>query len=568
MLQHVSSSLAFTDAHCHVTLTSDAAGDLGVGAPLMSTLRVRTAAGRRTRDEEPASRCELLVRMRVPGWATAARAELLPALDAADGAGGSGRSAVPLSPDPLPSSFISHELRHGEGLRVAVWMRSELRHVTGELVGGHDHAHHGHAHSLHTPADAPTSASTSSAAHAGGSAGGSGGGGGARLFGDGGATSRVFRETRINGAGAALRGVTHGPLLLAALTDGERTIRTPQGVVGGRAGVDAGEPVDRWVRPVPAAFRRQLVSIETLPTGPQREAGWTAPAASAVAGVVESLATWNASAELSSSCSNALPDADGRARARGSSSRLMLAHAGIGQPVSLVPRPPDPPALARRRGGSDAVNAATWRIAPSATSMDSVSTGATPLAAAAQSFAIEPFDRPGVLLSLGSRRRNEGAGGRRPLLLLPAQPAGRDAGQRWRFRPLPSPPTQDQTQCSMPLMHVAVEVVDGARDGGDVVVSSSRPAAGGGVTTFLEVGERGSADALTFVLQAPRALYPPAAHFAFSNVTCRADEKAPSASLASCRSAYLMIPMRELIDETYSAHLCISDALSVPAFCH
>jgi len=154
---------------------------------------------------------------------------------------------------------------------------------------------------------------------------------------------------------------------------------------------------------------------------------------------------------------------------------------------------------------------------------------------------LEPFDRPGLLLSIGAQKS---------VRLLPEsrQPS---AAQRWRLRPLPSP----QADACGPRLRVVLESVEQA----GLFLRRMR---GGGAA--LEVAADAGASA--FVLRAPLALYAPLAHWAASNVTCTPTHG------AACRAAYLLNPLRELLDETYSSHLCVLEpsvgGAPAPGFCH
>ena len=74
---------------------------------------------------------------------------------------------------------------------------------------------------------------------------------------------------------------------------------------------------------------------------------------------------------------------------------------------------------------------------------------------------------------------------------------------------------------------------------------------------------------LSLQLAPPLARYPPLAHWAASNVTCDYRADAAPTAVERCRREYLMVPLREILDESYSAHLCVvRPGASVPGFCH
>ena len=54
----------------------------------------------------------------------------------------------------------------------------------------------------------------------------------------------------------------------------------------------------------------------------------------------------------------------------------------------------------------------------------------------------------------------------------------------------------------------------------------------------------------------PLALHPPLAYWAGSNATQRV-ECAASEAGCTTRATFLMVPLNELLDESYSAHLCV-----------
>ena len=148
------------------------------------------------------------MRLRVPGWAAAARADFIPRVDSTTAAG------IPTI--PTPSTFVSRRMDDGDQIRLQLWARPALRRAAGDGRG--------RLKDEQSPAgDGPT------------------------LFGDGGSTTRHFSELRsaedANVAQAVLRGVLHGPVLLAALTDGERTLRPPTA-----AGESAGDTLTRTAR--------------------------------------------------------------------------------------------------------------------------------------------------------------------------------------------------------------------------------------------------------------------------------------------------------------------------------
>ena len=478
----------------------------------------------------------------MPGWAASARVELLAGVGGGSGrdhhTGGGASGTVVLDPFAAPASFVSRYLHagRGEALRLIIWPRVALKSVSGSSFGAPTHSH-GHSHGGH--------AAEAARAH------GMPAGGGAppateTLFGDGGSVTRHVAIEASDGAAsgvrntpaAVLRGVLHGPLLLAALTDGERTLRLPlslrraggggdsggEGVAGGDE--DGGVPLGAWLQPVPHAARSQLATLQLAPgdgeaellpstgTGTGTGGGGTSAAARAVGRVAT-----DAAAAAATGAEHAA-DCPWDAAAGGATPSLVLSYrsggsgSGVGNGVGLAARPTQPPALLGRRGGSDAVNAATWRIAPLAAGEDA-STGGLPTAAVAAedgTVVLEAFDRPGFLLTLGPPPQPSAAPSARPLLLLPARASGRDPLQRWRLRPMP-PPSRGQTGGGCRAAdHFALE--SAAADG--VWVRRAPQAPGGAPSLDAAAASPSSssfvASRATFALRPPLAIYPPLAH--------------------------------------------------------
>lgn len=245
-----------------------------------------------------------------------------------------------------------------------------------------------------------------------------------------------------------------------------------------------------------------------------------------------------------------------------------MTHAGAGQNVTLRPRPVEPPAVPPRVGGSDAVNAATWRVTPLPTghrpagdeTSREAGVGREPSVGASRdedSVAFEAFDRPGMLLTLsslltpGAASDEMGPSGHSLQLEAASSAAAskRRLHQRWVLRSFTSscPPPSSSSDT------VALEsaALPGVWLRGDVQGRQ------------LTAGP-GRAQAALFQLTPPLARYPPLALWASSNVTCAGRDA------ANCREQYLMVPLRDIIDETYAAHLCVlpSNGRRAPDFCH
>ena len=499
--QLLPAKLTWTQENCVVSLRATQPGETDADSALTANLTVDTLAD--------ASPCSLRVAIRIPAWAYAAQAD----------AGSADAGSVAVAPNPQPGSLLRRSLVGGEALRLRLWARTTLKRADGEHGSGRE-----------APA-APTGAAPASA------------------------TATTPAPTRV------LSGLMHGPLLLAALTDGERLIRAPSGWAPifdprlplrvppkGAAARRASAAAVAWTTPVPAAARRELASLEWIDTS--RWSWWCGGGGGG-----------------SGSGSAALAN------------QFLMTHAGEGQAVRLSPRPEAPPAIAPRVGGSDAVHAATWRLTTApvghggAHSASSPSAGTTaadgPLdvarlvaladqAHAPVSVVFEAFDRPGMVLTLAPRvARREGE---RSLRLQAARPAGADAAQRWWLRRavLERACAQGGDAARQPAISSEVSLESAAEAGVWV-----QPAAASGLAASAGT----ATSAARFRVAAPLALYPPLAFWAHSNVSCPTYERA---STSSCRQHYLMVPLRDVIDESYSAHLCVipSDATRAPTFCH
>ena len=347
--------------------------------------------------------------------------------------------------------------------------------------------------------------------------------------------------------GSPLRGLFHGPVLLAALTDGDR-----------RLFVGAGPP-SAWAVPVPPAARESLVSLR--------------PACA---------------------CRHAKAGQEGRAR--GDTPRLVVSHAadrgGKAETAELAREPPPLPTRRGRRGGSDAANAASWRLGASP---------AGPLAArtysAREPTVLEPFGRPGVLLS----SRIPAPQGTAVVELLPAAEAlgGASGGplQRWWLRPVASvdcpcgadPPAPSEEAARVDGLAAGSFALESADSPGFWVVigplpppppppppgsKQSAPEPRGPPLLLRQL--RGSSAAAVppeaAVLRVSRSMatYPPLSYWAQSNVSaCSSPGRSRRATACGdARRTYLMVPLNGVLDEHYSPFLCtLSPGAAVPGWC-
>jgi len=224
-------------------------------------------------------------------------------------------------------------------------------------------------------------------------------------------------------------------------------------------------------------------------------------------------------------------------------------------------------------GGSDAVNAVTWRLALSPAGRpppDLTGSGArtAQVAPLAGSVVLEAYDRPGMVLTLGERLKASSsqvngngspAGEGQALLLASALAAANDSSQRWILRPVLA-----ESGCAPMANEGGVVALESMARPDVWVRTAAAPPGAERKGASLEAGP-GRSHAAIFQLMTPLARYPPLALWASSNLTC-AGRDAPG----NCREHYLMLPLRDVIDETYAAHLCVlpSGGARAPDFCH
>ena len=380
--------------------------------------------------------------MRVPAWAYAARAYVL------GGGTSDGEAARRVTPDPTPESLLTVSMIAGMAVRLQLWPRTELqRAVMNSDAGG---------------------------------------------------------RASDTAASRTLFGVMHGPLLLAALTEGDRLVRAS-------SSANVASP-PAWLMPVTAAARKELHALVLVGSN-----GPSCPTPS-----------------------TGVPS-------------LLMMHDGVGKQVVARRRPTQPPAVAPRVGGSDDVNAATWRITPAPV-------GETPRDAAGSAsvreVVLESYDRPGQVLTL--QAAGDGSP-YRPLLLEAALPRRAGAHQRWLLRP-----HEKCRQMGGDSPESAVVLLESAAEQGLFVAFPSDATSDASAYMQRAPLLEAAADvegAAVFRLSAPLARYPPVAWWAATNASSHRDPPLRS-------KHFLMLPLRDLIDETYAAHLCVLPAhASVPEFC-
>ena len=242
-----------------------------------------------------------------------------------------------------------------------------------------------------------------------------------------------------------------------------------------------------------------------------------------------------------------------------SSGQLYLMHNGTDAAISLAALPPT--VEGTRRGGTDAANAATWRMTGSPVGM-------TPSAATVKSgeFYLEAFDRPGHVLAPSATAS----------AVVLAAVAPNDAKQRWVRRDAPLRPGDS------PDLGGAVNYENAGRGG--LYSSLCRPPAGSSRVSlhrgaaisreFVVCTTSNRADAATFDSHAPPlaayastsfwAAAPPAASSAGGESTARG--KKPRS-----RQSFLLMPLHEMIDEHYTVYFCkpasADEAMRPPHWC-
>ena len=245
--------------------------------------------------------------------------------------------------------------------------------------------------------------------------------------------------------------------------------------------------------------------------------------------------------------------------AGGAERRRVLSHRGEGAPPQLEVEPAQPPTRTGRRGGSNGVNAATWRVAPQPLPTEAAGEAAAGDTAWTRPVVFEAFDRPGYVLTAGDGAAGPllvggAAGGTLRLRLMPARPPSDDGAQRWWVRLVggAEPRYALESAAAAGLWLVAADAASAPP-----LLRQLPNAGGGGVP----------AGAAVFALRAPLATYPPLAFWARSNATQQLGCPATTAGCTS-RGTFLMVPLNELLDESYSAHLCVlSPGTRAPKWC-
>ena len=232
------------------------------------------------------------------------------------------------------------------------------------------------------------------------------------------------------------------------------------------------------------------------------------------------------------------------------SGALFLMHLGAaGTPVVLAAPPPT--VNGTRRGGTDAANAATWRLTAAPVGMGLGHRAPSASGGSDAPFYIESFDLPGHVLAVG------GKGG-----AVTLERARADA------------PTQIWTRgrSSDGKSHVLRSV--GAAEGGHLSVRRRAAASGDaaplaphrGAAISREWELAISGDAAAIDLGEPFAEYAPTSFWLSAAKGTEA-----VAPVIAARRPFLLMPLNELMDEHYSVYFCkpasAAEAANPPRFC-
>ena len=369
---------------------------------------------------------------------------------------------------------------------------------------------------------------------------------------------------------ALLHAPLYGPLVLSALTLGERAL-----------------PAASQLVPVPASARAQLFSLAVTPPRAEGEAAAAAAVAAAAPGCL--VTRWNhvwvlnadrtrsfvrgpsaaclAAASpiedgldgyakrgggdasplyaLHSAASSAACELDGclpDGRSPFGNGTLYLMHNGTAAEVPLAAAPPVVPAT--RRGGTDAANAATWRVYPAR--------GGAVDGAAADAVHLEAFDRPGQLLSIDADER---------LKLLAAPPGD-------------TPPLATQAWRKLPGAGGRVRLASVGRPG--TFLTLARLGGGGASRLFVHgppavasrqwrLGVGAEADAVELELAPSFAEYSTSSFWSLPPAGAAAPT---STQTREPRTGFLFMPLNDLVDEHYTVYTCrYNTTRGLPGYC-
>ena len=239
------------------------------------------------------------------------------------------------------------------------------------------------------------------------------------------------------------------------------------------------------------------------------------------------------------------------------SGKLFLMHLGVGSPAVLAAPPPTVPGT--RRGGTDAANAATWRLTDSPVGLDA------PLASG---LYLESFELPGHVLTCTNLPASSGTGAFR----LELQRARRnDKAQLWLQTPAAAGSSGGSSSPSVDAAKLTSVLLESVGRPGHVLAVEPRkePAGGGGKSApgappaGLVVPHRGAAvsrewepvlspnrdEAAVVDIEASFAEYAPTS-FWLARPSHAAEAEPPGSR------PFLLMPLNEFLDEHYNVYWC------------
>lgn len=235
------------------------------------------------------------------------------------------------------------------------------------------------------------------------------------------------------------------------------------------------------------------------------------------------------------------------------SGTLHVMHNGVGKPIVLASKPAV--VNGTRRGGTDAANAATWRLTATPVGLEKGSEVAA-ASSEGEMMYLESFDSPGYVLSVAAASTTVTLS---RLVSIGPSAAAEKVAQRWR--------RERGVFHSVERPGMALVVAKGA----DAGASDEAPppllhlGAFASRAAVLRLGP--AADASAFDTSGePAARYPPLALWATPRPSAQAKWATPSspgpgaggaeAAERRHRDTYLMVPLNEVVDEHYSVYLC------------
>ena len=224
------------------------------------------------------------------------------------------------------------------------------------------------------------------------------------------------------------------------------------------------------------------------------------------------------------------------------SGRLYVMHGGASEPVALAAPPPT--IEGARKGGTDAANAASWRLTDAPVGMVGGAAGSE------GSVYIESFDTPGHVLTAG-----DGGG------LALARADASNPRQRWLRRPAEGAKGVRLESAGRRGHYLS------ANRAPDSAAPALSPHRGAAISRGWRLGlAEGLSAAAAVELDPPFAEYAPAS---FWLVGGYAPPSAAAAERARHRGAFLLFPLMEMVDEHYTVYFCKPSAADArpPRFC-